>query len=95
MQKYLIRLNHPPQEELQDIQDAIAFAKSSFLPLLEYIYNKVQGHDVKLPPVPSDFLCQEYRELYMYANEKLLSTAKGKAKDKDKNRAYQIDKDIL
>ncbi|KAI1302547.1 hypothetical protein EDD11_005593 [Mortierella claussenii] len=94
-------------EELQDIEEIIASGQSPFLPLLEHVYKKVQGQDTVLPPVPSSFICQEYKELYQYVYNGLTSAEqdKGKGKDKskgksrcknrDKGRAYHVDKEVL
>lgn len=57
----------------------------------------MKGQDTELPPVPSTFICQEYKELYQYAYDKLLAKDqedKGKGK-KDKSRPYRVDKDVL
>ncbi|KAI7823033.1 hypothetical protein BC939DRAFT_452588 [Gamsiella multidivaricata] len=85
------------REELQEIEEVIASGQSPFLPLLEYVYRKVQGQDTELPPVPSSFICQEYKELYLYAHNKLMSREqnKGKGKGKDRSRAYRVDKEVL
>ncbi|KAG0018361.1 hypothetical protein BGZ82_000461 [Podila clonocystis] len=86
-------------EELQDIEEAIASAQSPFLPLLEYLYKKVKGQDTELPPVHPTFICQEHKELYQYAYDKLhAKDQEDKDKDKgkkDKSRPYHVDKDVL
>ncbi|KAF9089639.1 hypothetical protein BGX27_002432, partial [Mortierella sp. AM989] len=89
-------------EELLEIEQAIASGQSPFLPLLKYIYEKVKGSDVKLPQAPSTFICEEYKELYHYAYNKLLrieqqdsnKNDKGKSK-KSKTFPYHVDKDVL
>ncbi|KAF9538391.1 hypothetical protein EC957_006863 [Mortierella hygrophila] len=79
------------REELQEIEEAVASGQSPFLSLLEHVYKKVQGQESELPPVPSSFVCQKYKELYQYAHNKLLSREQGKGK----SRTYHVDKDVL
>ncbi|KAG0250331.1 hypothetical protein BG011_008422 [Mortierella polycephala] len=87
------------KEELQEIEEAITSGQSPFLPLLEYVYKKVQGQGTELPPVPSNFICQEYKELYQYAHNNLMyreqDRDRDKNKGKDKSRAYHVDKEVL
>ncbi|KAG0329180.1 hypothetical protein BG004_002386, partial [Podila humilis] len=59
------------EEEIQEIEGALATSQSPFLPLLEYLYKKVKGHDPELPRAPKTFLCQEYKELYEYAHSRV------------------------
>lgn len=59
----------------------------------------MKRHDTELPPVPATFTCQDHKELYHYAYEKLLAKDqedKDKLKrKKDKSRPYHVDKDVL
>ncbi|ORZ16136.1 hypothetical protein BCR41DRAFT_61176 [Lobosporangium transversale] len=79
-------------EELDDLKEIVAGSKlSPFLPLLEYLYKKVQGQNAALPPVPHNFICQEYKELYLYAHNTLMS----RDHNRSRNRAYHVDKEVL
>ncbi|KAF9114469.1 hypothetical protein BGW39_003350, partial [Mortierella sp. 14UC] len=74
-------------EDLKVIKDVASMTGSSFLPLIEYLYAKIQGKSPLMPAIPFNFQSRDTQELYIFAHNNLQKQA-GRKK-------FEIDKNVL
>ncbi|KAF9915830.1 hypothetical protein FBU30_001732 [Linnemannia zychae] len=68
-----------------------------FYSLIQYAFNKVQGKNVDLPPVPECFSSPVFRELFLYAWKEFDKARKLAASNRllKKQKEFSVDKDVL
>ncbi|KAF9536501.1 hypothetical protein EC957_010609, partial [Mortierella hygrophila] len=72
-------------EDLKSIKEVARMSASPFLPLIEYIYAKIQGGSPMMPSIPLHFPGSNIQELYIFAHNNLQTQAGSKKFDIDKN----------
>ncbi|KAG0239415.1 hypothetical protein BGW41_007679 [Actinomortierella wolfii] len=89
-------------DAVEDVEQVLLtpMKATPFYSLIQYAFEKVQGKDVDLPPVPESFSSSNYRELFIYARNGLAGAAKPASSDKHRKTSkrqaeFTIDKDVL